>query len=328
MRIPWGTYDWIASAFVETPFSAMGCVSFEERSTVLPAKLYELGPQRLSLLWIHDPEGGDPSRRQRAEDKMARNGRNLGKSGVSFRSGHLDLLATEDEMLGVLKDALSDHPNSFVLDITGMPKRVFCLFTKRLLLDESIRRLIVTYVEPGPQGHTTDHLAYDPLPCDQLPGFSGPLSDPDRPRILVVSVGFESLSIRSLLEELRDRERGTRFLLPFPNSRANLSRQWETIRSFCDNRSADLPSSTLRAVAPYDAEEVCSLLQRWWDEIGGLTLASYGPKPHSLGMALFATKFDCGMYYTQPQSYNPDYSAGSGNQWAYVVKWDGISCVD
>ncbi len=34
----------------------------------------------------------------------------------------------------------------------------------------------------------------------------------------------------------------------------------------------------------------------------------FGPKSHSLAMCLFASKFDCDVYYSQPTHYYPDYS--------------------
>lgn len=84
------------------------------------------------------------------------------------------------------------------------------------------------------------------------------------------------------------------------------------------------------AVVPvWDFEQVYLKLQRWdQDADNGLTLAPFGPKPHTLGMALFAIENDCGLYYTQPKSYNPDYSLSQGESWAYVVKWDDVPCFD
>lgn len=39
-------------------------------------------------------------------------------------------------------------------------------------------------------------------------------------------------------------------------------------------------------------------------------LAPYGPKPMSVGMAIYATMTESPVYYTQPKIYHPDYSAG------------------
>ena len=41
-----------------------------------------------------------------------------------------------------------------------------------------------------------------------------------------------------------------------------------------------------------------------------LVIAPFGVKTHTLGMALFAIEHNCGMYYTQPKSYNPAYTEG------------------
>ncbi len=90
----------------------------------------------------------------------------------------------------------------------------------------------------------------------------------------------------------------------------------------------DIIQNNLEVIAVWDTEQVYKTLERWDQNADGVTLAPFGPKPHSLGMALFAIKHDCGLYNTQPKSYNPDYSRGRGEVWAYVVKWDGIPCYE
>lgn len=34
------------------------------------------------------------------------------------------------------------------------------------------------------------------------------------------------------------------------------------------------------------------------------------------------------LVYSQPQTYNPDYTFGIGNSWGYVIKWEGIECFE
>jgi hypothetical protein len=84
----------------------------------------------------------------------------------------------------------------------------------------------------------------------------------------------------------------------------------------------------LEVISAWDTEQVYRTLELWEQDTEGLALAPFGPKPHSLGMALFAIRHDSGLYYTQPKSYNPNYSKGQGDSWAYVVKWDGVPCFD
>jgi hypothetical protein len=51
--------------------------------------------------------------------------------------------------------------------------------------------------------------------------------------------------------------------------------------------------------------------------------APYGPKTISLGMCLYASLNGSAVYYTQPTSYNPNYSDGCGKSYAYLIKLDG-----
>jgi hypothetical protein len=45
-------------------------------------------------------------------------------------------------------------------------------------------------------------------------------------------------------------------------------------------------------------------------------------------MTLFAIENDVGIYYSQPRAYNPYYSRGWSDVWAYVVKWGGTPCFE
>jgi hypothetical protein len=95
-----------------------------------------------------------------------------------------------------------------------------------------------------------------------------------------------------------------------------------------DNKVQSVSSAEVEVVAAWDAEQIYRTLVRWGGSARGLTLAPFGPKPHTLGMALYALKHGAGMYYAQPQAYNPDYCQGTGETWAYVVKWDGVMAYD
>lgn len=195
-------------------------------------------------------------------------------------------------------------------------------------MDSGVHNLLVTYTEPGPRGHTLGNLAFDPLPYDSLPGFIGRLPDEETPQTLVISLGFETLGLRALLEGFRDRRGGVRFILPFPNSGTNVGRQWKNLATLVAGRSADLASGDLRSIPPWDTEEVVTVLERWGREGEPLALAPFGPKPHTIAMTLYACKHDCGLYYTQPKAYAPDYTSGVGKSSIYVLKHDGVSCLE
>ena len=76
----------------------------------------------------------------------------------------------------------------------------------------------------------------------------------------------------------------------------------------------------------WDTEETYRALDQWRREAGALMMAPFGPKLHALAMGLVAIESDSGLYYTQPKSYNHDYSLGAGEVFGYVVKWDDVPC--
>lgn len=327
MRLPWGNLDEIDRKFIlDGNFVILGSLSFEERCCALPERMLRKSCQAVELLEIQDPVDAFPNYSHEANQKIDRHRERLTSAGVNYRSIKTELLSTEDQILDLINTWSHSFSKSSIvlLDITALPKRFFCFILKRLMLNDSCQNLIITYTEAGPNGYTKSHLVEDPMTCDHLPGFGGPL--PPKGDTLVVSVGFEALNVRSLLEIYSDKKRATRILLSFPPNGHTLRRQWIALKNI-----VDVPQDVMGGiefVAAWDAEIVYRTLERWNDCSDGLTLAPFGPKLHSLGMTLFALKYDAGLYYTQPRSYHPDYSTGEGATRAYVVKWDGIPCYE
>lgn len=326
MRLPWGRLSDIVTVFFrDMDFGIFGCLSSEERCCCIPQKLLSKKCREVKLLEIMDPPGAFPDYSTETKGKIEQNKQRLREAKVNFQSTVVDLLATEDQMLDILNSCKGPKMSSIlVLDITSLPKRYFCFFIKRMLLSSSFCNVVVTYAQP--EVYTHEHLAEDPMTCDNLPGYAAPL--PPRGNTLVISVGFELLNIRSLLEVYRDKKKTTKIILPFPPDGWSARRPWNTLKQLVSDDAKNITKNTLEIVAAWDAEQVYKTLERWHQDADGLTLAPFGPKPHSLGMALFANKYDAGLYYTQPKAYNPDYSKGYGESWAYVIKWEGIPCFE
>jgi hypothetical protein len=326
MRIPAGPLDEIASLFLQDQsFSVLGALSFEDRCAIVPEKMHSKNCLAVELFDIRDPDNASPDYTVEVRRKIEINRRRLKRGNIPFRSYATNLIAYEDELLDALDLLKGPRMSSTViLDITCLPKRYFCFFMKRMLHQESFQNVIVTYTVPGPHGYTHESLAEDPMTCDHLPGFAA-LAPPGG-SVLVVSIGFELLNIRSLLEIYIETKSETKFILSFPPGGGAIKREWDTLRRL-GIKPNSINRQNLEAIAAWDAEEVYNTLQRW-NEANNLVLAPFGAKPHSLAMALFAIKNQRGLYYTQPKSYNPEYSQGSGVTWAYVVKWAGCPCYD
>ena len=144
-----------------------------------------------------------------------------------------------------------------------------------------------------------------------------------------ISIGFEALGLRPLILSLyREDNANLRVLLPFPAPTQTVRRQWNTLREIMEDDPGNLRNDSVAVVASWDAEQVYQKLVSWSGNGETLSLAPFGPKPHTLGMALFAIRNDASLWYTQPKVYHPEYSRGIGETRWYVVKWQGVQCFD
>lgn len=325
MRLPSGTLATINSLFLtDRRFTLIGCLSPEERCCAVPRILFDSRCDGVKLLEIHDPEDAFPDYSAEAKERIDRNKNWLIKFGIRFESSTFPLVASEDVLIKIVRELTIGVGETVVLDITSLPKRYFCFLIKRLIRHAAIQNLIITATQAGPEGYTSGHLAEDPMGCEPFPGFAPRL--PPEECTLVISVGFELLNIRSLLEVYNDPKRGTKLMLPFPPDGEAVRRTWSTVRQICSEPSEI--RGNLEIVAGWDAELAFKMLRKWKADSDGLALAPFGAKAHSLAMVLFAIKYDCGLFYTQPKSYHPDYCKGKGGSMAYVVKWQGVACYD
>jgi hypothetical protein len=303
----------------------LGALSFEDRCRGSIEFLSQAHIcDKSFMVEISPPAGAFPDFNDTLRLKISKNSDLIMRRGVSFDILFADLLVSEDSLLDLADAVTSCGFPSLFLDMSCFPKRFFCFLLKRLMRSKSIRNLIITYSQA--RGYGIGHLAEDPLPCDYLPGFSGTF--PLRGSTFVISAGFESLGMSSFLEVYRDGTKDMKVLLAFPPNGEATRRQWSTIRQMISGRTRELRQHDIESVATWDAEHVLRVLSRWYADSDGLTLAPFGPKPHTLAMALFAAKYDLPLYYSQPRSYNPNYSTGLGDVWAYVIKWDGRTWLD
>lgn len=328
MRLPAARITRILETFLPgVPLAVLGCVSPEERCVVVPTLLATKGCNRFRLIEVIDPSDAFPDHSKEARRKTRAHHERLQQCGAKSDLSRLDLLASEDTLIDILE--LFEKENSVstaVLDITSLPKRYFCFFLKRMLLSPKWQNVVLTYTGAGIGGYPPGHLAEDPMMCDHLPGYAAPLSP--ETGALVITVGFEALGVRSLIETYGEKRRKIKLIMSFPPNGEFARRQWRTLREMLLGNVDAVNLENLRVIASWDAEDVYLALERWFEEAGALSLAPFGAKPHTLGMALFAIKYDCGLFYSQPKSYNPNYSTGHGDSWGYVVKWQGIRCFD
>lgn len=326
LRMPWGNAAEIFRLMPrDQPVSLLGCLSFERRCTVLPHLLSSSGQRirTMHLITIQPPLGGYPDYSNSVAERVAQNRDTLLREKVAFYERPCGLLDVEDQLMSLLNDLISESSNAtIILDCTSFPKRFFCFFIRQLLVLPIANNLIVTYTDAGSAGYGR-RLSHDPMRPDYLPGF--PFSSMAEGETLVISVGYEPLGMRSIIETYAEQGR-PKFLLSFSNDPSATRRQWNTLRYMRPHRAIVDVRENAEVVAAWDAERVYQVLRYWCQNSNGLMLAPFGPKPHTIGMATFAAEYGSCMIYTQPRSYDPSYTRGHGTSWAYVLKWGGTPC--
>ena len=330
MILPSGNEDLLDEFISDKPTCLVGCLSFEERSINVPliyGRKAPIGLQR--LLRIDDPQDAFPNYASDIEKKCDSHRKQLREAAIDVRKAEigLNLLSTEDDLLDVLYDVrrLVEGTGSLILDITSLPKRVFCILLKGMLRGKWCENLLVTYTTPGKAGYTKEHLATDALPCDHLPGMGGKV--PLGQGTLVVALGFEELNIRSIMEEYNGRN-DTKFIMSYPTIPEVERRQWAMLRQLLPAKHPINLAQNLKPIAGWDAEQVYITLKKWRLQNPEIVMAPFGVKTHTLGMALFAIEHDLGLFYTQPKSYNPSYTQGSGKVLSYLTKWRGLAAYE
>lgn len=330
LRLPTADIHEMSTRAIGTqPFDVLACLSFEERCTSVPIELATLPNCRsIGMLEVADPEDAFPDYSAENDARAQDNALILSDSNVNYRKYPAALLSEDDDIETVLLEALKASEQAsrvLVLDISSMPKRFFCFFLLRLLKSGRYDTIVVTYTQAGPRGYSPNHLTSDPLPPDCLPGFADAL---DASTAIAVSIGFETLGLPSLIRTFLDAGKDLKMILPFPPDGRTIARTWSSVRLLVEGHARDLMLQNVAVAAAWDAERVYAILEGWHGDTERMVLAPYGPKPHSLAMTLLAVALDCGMYYSQPRSYSPDYSTGVGSTYCYLVRHDSINCFE
>jgi hypothetical protein len=326
MRMPWGEMSNVLRVFLPgKDYALLGALTAEERCCAVPSRLVSptSGPSKVTMLEVRDPSDAFPNYMATTLRGVQRNVQRLHDAGVAFHHERVDLLLSEDGMLELSQRLYgSTVPETLVIDLTCLPVRFAAFFLRRMIPSSNVPNIIATYTQP--EGYTAKPLAEDPLPGDYLPGFAAPPHR--RTRTLILSVGFETLGLSALLEG-HSRSGATRYLIAFPPNGEMIRRAWRSVREIVPRPLVD--RQHIGVVSAWDTEAVYSRIDQWCRTSEGITLAPYGPKPHSLAMLLYALKRDdVGIYFTQPKAHNPEYSWGQGHSWGYVLKWDGIPCYE
>lgn len=233
---------------------------------------------------------------------------------------------SEIQQFGLLDPAgiIVDAVNSFVtasngniiLDISTFPKRFFFPILK-ILLQKDLNNLLITYTNP--EKYCKEDLSSNPDTWSNLPLFGKSEYPEPQLQLAIVGVGFMPFGLPRLLEGKYSKI-PVKFLFPFPPGPPNYQRTWEFMRQIelsfnlkDTDRIIKLDSNNLSDAFDYINHEC----ENGTKEV---IFAPYGPKPISLAMCIYASKYNSPVFYTQPHHYNPHYSTGIKSTFCYCIK--------
>lgn len=303
---PWGEFDWIFSRLPATSkYSFLGCVGTEDRCIATYEELLNnnsINNQSFAEIVDIDSEYSSAAmiKRQKNLNKLLSNG--VLKRDIT----EICLLASEDTIATWIEEFLN-NTSKVIIDISSFPKRFFFPAIRLLIKQSKIEDLLVTYTLP--ESYHSGNLAEQPSDWRALPLF-GPEEYPDpKYEIAAIGVGFLPFGLPDLLKSEYNSAKPHLFF-PFPASPSSNSKTWEFVRQIESSIQLETSDQLIRVngLDPSDTfDHICYLTENNRKKV---LLAPYGPKPMSLGMALYATLTESPVYYTQPKIYHPDYSTG------------------
>lgn len=302
---PWGRFDWLLSNLPKFSYHFIGCVGTEDRCVAAyqeAAKLKQLSGcsfvEVLDTVSVYSPT---------ALKKRQANYSKLQSFGVSSSDvTQVNLLAKEEEIVVWIEKSI-ENASTVLIDISSLPKRFFFPAIRLLLKQDAIKNLLVTYTVP--ETYCSENIAELPSDWRALPLF-GPEEYPEpQYEIAAIGVGFLPFGLPDLL---KSGFRGAKphLLFPFPASPSTYFKTWEFVRQIETSLPLNPNDQIVRinGMDPSDTfDHICWLTEQ---NTKKALFAPYGPKPMSLGMAIYATLTESPVYYTQPRVYHPDYSTG------------------
>lgn len=315
---PWGELDWLLPKISEERWDLCGCISTEDRSTLALEVLTKL--RRLdnnAFLKVWDPPSEFSGK---IKDRLAFIEKEYLKLvGTRHNVHERYLLCANSDIVSFINSFLDRNAPNVVIDISCLPKRFFFPFLKIALNDENVRNLVVTY---STALSYADKLSEDPEPWEHLPLF-GPIDYPEpTPKHAIIGIGFIPFGLSKLLKDKYSSIPVT-FFFPFPPGPPFYQRSWEFLRNIEDKYSFK-PEDNLVRVNSVDVSDVYNHIKSITNEGNEPAIfAPYGPKPISIGIAIYSALSKSPVYYTQPKKYSPEYSSGKGSVFAYLLKKEG-----
>lgn len=302
---PWGHLDWVLSNLPEDDFFFVGCVGTENRCISAFAELSKnnriCGQSFVEVIDVKSDYYDEAvARRTKNFNELLSVG--MAESDVTS----IGLLSNEEEIISWINNFIP-KADRLIIDISSLPKRFFFPAIKLLIKKTAIKDLLVTYTVP--KSYHSGNIAERPSDWRALPLFGSQEFPDPKYELAIVGVGFLPFGLPDLLKSGFLGAKPHLFF-PFPASPSTYFKTWDFVRQIEASLELDTNSqlSRINGMDPSDTfDHICWLTEKNHKKA---LFAPYGPKPMSLGMAIYATLSDSPVFYTQPRVYHPDYSSG------------------
>lgn len=301
---PWGDIDWLLPRLGKRVWTTISCTSFEPRSVAVPSWIAcSIEGHSHFVVRIKDPTNKYSKAVESRTDQSQKEILTLLGASVDLRVE--DLLGEPSQWNRLALDACSTVGASVLLDISAMPKRVFLFLVKQILASTNVRDFVVCYARA--ESYKEGALTEDALPPAALPGFAR-VVEPTGGATLIVGVGYTAFNVGELLQQARGSD--LKFLFPFPPGSPAFRRNWRLLHELIPNIPIRTEIERVHAMDMFAALEWVATVGQ--TAKGAVDLIPLGPKPHALAMGLAHRKIgdSAEILYSQPRTYNPDYSAG------------------
>jgi hypothetical protein len=324
-----GPMNWLLEKFSSiSSWSLIGTISPEERSLAVLEDLLSMG--RLAngeFIRVDPAQHYQPNQFRNSFIKKLnsreRKAKRMARKAINIRSR--EILCREDDLISVARESLGPCSKNLIIDISAMPKRFFFPLITLAMESTNQDNVIVTYTSPERYGDT---LAEDPLPWNAIPMFGATPPAGSVGLKLLIAVGYQSLSLKQIVDGVRFNAGNVELLMPFPSVHPGFTKNWEFVRQIRDELPV-LHGASIKRVPTKDTSLA-------YDRIVAMTnrgksptvLAPYGPKPLSLAMCLYGIacrtrNIPVEIGYTQPQVYSDRYSMGIASTNAYCIRING-----
>jgi hypothetical protein len=304
---PWGNIDWLTNKIAHiSKWDFLGNISTEERS--LGAWIWLKNNKKITnyKMWkIIDPDNSSSPYKKLTKTEYNKREKEYKENGgqelSEYRLLDSDIYASND-----FRSFIEQTSGNVIIDISTMPKRWFFPIIKEGIANPGIKNLLVTYTMAKSY---SEKQGEDPMAWKYFPSFGERTEREDLKKILIVSAGFQPLSLSQVIVDYGRPK--VYILFPFPAAIGGYKRAWDFIRTV-ESDCGRIDNEDIIYVSGIDLpviyDKISEIIKMEKDKEP--VFLPYGPKPVSLAFALLASQRYFPVGYTQPMYYDPSYSKG------------------